>query len=287
MVDKRVSSLVLRNIIVNKNVSNPILKNQTSHLNTNVKGGFMKQNTKKFLALGVLGMFMFIFAMQLVMAADTPLNPIRDWFAEWEEGTNFSANIAKYLFWALVSMAVFSIGSKIPIFSGLFDSGKVWLGALFSITVGFLSMAYITPDEVYAMMTSYSALGFVIGGVIPFIVLITFTFTLATEGIEGSKQRLTNQVVAWIMWLAFVGFMVYKIIVTPEDPSAAAGISLLHWAALAVGVGMLIFLGAIFKRFGKMATKAEIDEYTTMSKKQVGKLKADVKALKNATIHEL
>ena len=84
------------------------------------------------------------------------------------------------------------------------------------------------------------------------------------------------------MWVAFIGFMIYKIVAIPEDPSAVVGVSVLHWIVLAVAIGMLIFLGAIFKKFGKMATKALIDEYADMSKKQIGKLKADVAALEEA-----
>ena len=76
----------------------------------------MEKNMKKILTLSVLGMFMFMFAMPFIAAAGDTL--ISDWFTNWEEA-NMSANIAKYLFWALVSMAVFSIGCRIPVIKGL------------------------------------------------------------------------------------------------------------------------------------------------------------------------
>ena len=65
MVSKRVGSSTLC-----INVRSLIPKNQTSSLRIKMKGGYMKKNTKKFLALSVLGMFMLMFAMQFVAAED-------------------------------------------------------------------------------------------------------------------------------------------------------------------------------------------------------------------------
>ena len=56
--------------MVDKRVGDSISRNRISYLDTRVKGGYMEKNTKKFLALSVLGMFMLMFAMQFVAAED-------------------------------------------------------------------------------------------------------------------------------------------------------------------------------------------------------------------------
>ena len=237
-----------------------------------VKGGYMEKNIKRFLMLGVLAMFMFMFAMQLVMA----VNPIGDWFTNWED-TNMSANVAKYLFWALVSMAVYSVALNIPGLSNLFKEGKEWLGMLFSIIVGFLSMAYITPNEIYAMMVSYSALGFVLGGAIPFIILVAFTFTLATATHGKAKQRLANKAIACTMWAGFLAFIVYKTFIA--EGSATIKTTPLEWIITIAALLMLIMLGAIFKMFKKQQKEANIEEAKDKIEKSTAKTTADAEAV--------
>ena len=138
----------------------------------------MKKNTKKALVFGLFSLFIFVFAINFVSAA----NPIGDWFASWDDG-NLSPNIAKYLLWALVFMLVYGVSDKFP---GL--KGREVIKFPFAIIVGFLSMAYITPEEVYSIMTGYNALGFVLSTVIPFLILAFFTFDLA-----GKKEHHTKR----------------------------------------------------------------------------------------------
>lgn len=208
----------------------------------------MEKNMKKAFVISVLGMFMFIFAVSFVSAA----NPIGDWFTNWEDA-DMSPNVAKYLLWALVSMVVYSVGSKIPGLSGMFTGGKEGLGMIFSAIVGFLSMAYITPDEVYALMISYSALGFVVGGAIPFLILIAFTFTLGTDETGGAKQMLANKAVAWVMWVGFFGFIVYKTFLGIGETTNWA-----MWTLLVAIIMMIANLGYVFKKFRTSRKEAVI-----------------------------
>ena len=170
----------------------------------------MKKNTKKILAFSVLGLFMLMFAMQFV-AADRASdlakaeaerieneqvydnwkfnikdNPIGGWFRDWETGENFSANIAKYLFWALISIVIFAIAKNIPGIGSQKDGIK-WA---FAILIGFLTMAYITPDEVYNLMTGYTALGLILGGAMPLVILLYFTITMAGETYKKNATEI-------------------------------------------------------------------------------------------------
>jgi hypothetical protein len=219
---------------------------------------------------------MIMFAAGVVSAAENPvIDPIKDWFASWTGG-DLSPNIVKYLFWALVSMVVYSVGSNIPGFSGMFKEGKEWLGMAFSIIVGFLSMAYITPDEVYVMMTSYSALGFVVGGAIPFIILIAFTFTLGTDTSGGAKQQLANRAVAWVMWFAFLVFIGYKAIAGLDETGYGLD------GLLAISVLAILFMqGALFKKMKKIREKAVIEAAKTKQDLSTAHTKMKAESMEN------
>jgi len=214
----------------------------------------MKKNTKKILAFSILAMFIVIFISGVVSAAEPTdiLNPIGNWFTSWEEGENFSANIAKYLFWALVSIVIYSVSSKIPGLETIFKGSK-WLGWVFSIIIGFLSMAYITPDEVFAMMGSYSALGFVIGGALPFIILIFFTINLASESSNtNAAKRLSTRLLAMGMWTIFTVFLFTRAIGSPDQ-----GNPLLEWILVTLSVAITIAMSKIFEKVRKDLSKEE------------------------------
>ena len=210
------------------------------------------KNTRKNLMLGFLAFFIFVFAINFVSAA----NPIGDWFFvnmdEWEGGgKNFSTNIAKYLLWALVSMLVYGISDKFP---GL--EGKEFIKIPFALIVGFLSMAYITPEEVISMMTAYNAMGFVLSTVIPFLILAFFTFDLA--GKEGtSKEQVSYNVLATLMWVGFSLFMVVRAITTPEELHS----TWLTWGIAAAAIVMTVSIRPIMKYVNKEIHQAKIDTY--------------------------
>ncbi len=216
----------------------------------------MEKHTKRIWLLSIFGAFAFVFSLQFVAAAN--LNPIKDWFANWENA-QLSANVVKYFFWALISMLVYSIGSKIPFFSGMFESKKEWLGGTFSVIVGFLSMAYITPPEVIAMMTSYSAMGFVLGGALPFIILASFTFTLATSEKDKPAQTLMNKAIAWLMWVAFLIFIGYKILPTIGTNVTNTYVGFL-WVIFAANIIIIFAFGYLWNKIGEMVSKEELGE---------------------------
>ena len=167
----------------------------------------MKKNMKKVLMLGVLGMFMLAFAMSFVVAEAAPvtgnafLDPIADMFAKWGDGQT-SVNVAKYLFLALLSIIIYSIVGVLPFLS---DQSN-WIKWPFSIIVGFLATAFVTPAEVYMMLLSYSAMGVVISGVIPLVILVFFTIEVE------KKDDRAGAMITPVVWIAFIAFLIYKVI---------------------------------------------------------------------------
>ena len=203
------------------------------------------KNTRKNLMLGFLAFFIFVVAINFVSAANQT-GPIGDWFTSWDDG-NFSTNIAKYLLWALVSMLVYGISDKFP---GL--EGKEFIKIPFALIVGFLSMAYITPEEVISMMTAYNAMGFVLSTVIPFLILAFFTFDLAGKG-GTPKEQVSYNVLATLMWVGFSLFMVVRAITATEDST------LLTWGIAAAAIVMTVSIRPIMKYVNKEIHQAKKD----------------------------
>ena len=80
-----------------------------------------------------------------------PWNPVYDLFTSWSEG-EVSIQVAKFVFLLLLFVIIFGVSSALP-----FIGEKASLKAIFSILVAFLATAYLTPEEVFVLITSYSA----------------------------------------------------------------------------------------------------------------------------------
>jgi hypothetical protein len=153
---------------------------------------------------------------------------IREMFAGWSEG-RLDLNIAKYLLFFLVFMLIFSV-------LGLF-LGKI-IGAFTSLIVAFLAVAYITPDEVYTILTTYTALGLTLSIAVPFFIMALFSLVLTNpfRFVNGrlvvntrGRTRMYQYFFVSLLWLLFVGFIIYKAIV--------------GWSLLSHG--MLIVMGVV------------------------------------------
>ena len=200
-------------------------------------------------------------------------------YSDWLGGGDFNTNLAKVLLTVLITLIVYSISSKIPGLKNLFEGSKWFLGVIFSVIIGFLAMAYITPDEVYVIVMSYSALGFALGAGIPFIVLLFFTITLATEHEGGAKGVFLRKILAYALWVGFAGFMIYRIFFVDAGDTTSAIYSTLNWIILIVTIGVVIFLGAIFAKLMKADRDARIKEAEDKTKKATAKTEMDSQAI--------
>ncbi len=230
---------------------------------------------KRILALTFITLFMFSMTIEIASAA---------WYdnlwSGWKTG-KFEEGAAKILLAIIIALTVFSISTNIPGLENIFSKDKEWLGFIFSAIVGFLSMAYITPDEVYAIMISYSGLGFVLGGGLPFIILLFFTITLATEGGGGAKGMLFRRILAYLLWGGFAIFLIYRVVTHWNSPEAETIYGALTWILLIIVIVFFLGLGYLFTKIKKMASKEEVNKYQEDINKQTSKLKADVNALED------
>ena len=220
-------------------------------------------NKKRVGGLLFAGVFLSILFLNVVMAADL-FDPVRDLFRGWQEGA-LSVNIAKFVLWGVLILLIYTILAFLPFLSGRGNEKKAIRWVL-AVLIGFLAMAYMTPSDVYTILTSYSAMGIVLTGVIPFIVLLFFTIELEKEetGAGAGGRMLSN-----IIWIVFVIFVIYKLVdgvffqTCPVNP----GVVSLGSGCINVvegGVYLLVIFGSLFfmwkgkDMFMKAATKSGI-----------------------------
>lgn len=161
----------------------------------------------------------------------TETNFISDFFAKWSGG-NLDINIAKWLVFITVTMLITSVLAFVgfPPYGAL----QFFLG----LVVSFLATAYITPEEVFVMLTSYTALGLTIGSIMPFVIMIfTSAMLVSHEKIRGmSAGKLVLEVALWFLWS---GFLIYKLIMLWVDQGFNV---LLRGGGLVMGV---VFIASV------------------------------------------
>lgn len=173
-----------------------------------------KGKTKKIFALSILSLFLLSFLSATIMAADpvAPIDkegvkkvtdkifdPVKDMFSDWGEG-NISKNVAKYLFFILLAILIYSILGNIGFLDGVYVRPSI------AILISFLATAFITPEEIYLILTSYGAMGLILGAIIPFIILIYFSIQM------GQIEGIAGVIIQKIIWIGFLIFLIYKLI---------------------------------------------------------------------------
>ena len=200
-------------------------------------------DNKKLLTIAIASFFIFAFLLNFANVTETNATitgqPVAEgfiagMFADWTTG-NLDINIAKYLFWIILTLFIFSAlnFAKIPN-----NSAAQWLIA---IPVSFLSVAYITPEEIFTVLTAYSALGLTLSVIVPFVIMIFFSAMLI------SNEKLKHMSVAKIMlevslWLFFIAFLIYKLIVGyGKGISMSSGVTIVMFIVLGLSLLVLIF----------------------------------------------
>jgi hypothetical protein len=169
----------------------------------------MEKRKAKLLAFLLLGLLTISLATQLVSAQETLTDIIGDPIVDLVdfigpggalETGKISINLTKYLFIFLVILIIWSILDAIEIIRK--DSIKWFV----SIIIGFLAVAYLTPEEIWGLLTSYQALGVTLLFVIPFVVLGFFTIQ------SVRKRKVTGVVLQRYLWLVFAIYISWRLI---------------------------------------------------------------------------
>ncbi len=162
---------------------------------------------------------------------------ISEMFGDWSQG-DLDVSVAKYFMFGILILLIFSIFNMTNIPS---QQGVQWI---LSILVSFLAIAYITPEEIFTILSTYSALGMTLSIFVPFAVMLLFSAALLSpikntkKGEEvklvPGKANVGQVVLVKFLWLLFTGFLLYKIVSGFASPDVD------------LSVGMSIVLGAVF-----------------------------------------
>ncbi|MDP2628628.1 MAG: hypothetical protein Q8P15_01890 [Nanoarchaeota archaeon] len=196
---------------------------------------------KKFVALAIAAFFVFAIALNY---ANVPQNStavtghatssfVSDFFTSWSEGS-LDLNVAKYLFWIIITFIIFSALNiaKIP--------SQTALQWLIAIPISFLATAYLAPSEVFAVLTTYSALGLTLAVIVPFIVMILISAMLLSN--TKVQQMTVGKIMFEVMlWLFFAGFLIYKLIAGYQNIDRSNGVLITIWVVLGLSVAILTF----------------------------------------------
>ncbi len=217
-----------------------------------------KINYRQF-AIGVFAFFLFAFLLGFVNVGHAATSAtvtghaifgsggssfISDFFTNWQGGS-LDINIAKYLLFFILTLLIFSVLRMTN-----FPPGSV-IQFVLSIVVSFLAIAYITPEEVFVIVSAYTSLGVVITTVVPFLILCLFTTALVAPIHIVRGQNVINAIslpsvlLSMLMWLFFCGYSIYRLVVGLINHS-------LTWPAVPMIIMLVVtFVSILFLFFHK------------------------------------
>jgi len=214
--------------------------------------------------------FLFLFAISLlpaVSAQQTGLSivviGIADSIQEIFDAIRFDVdNSSKVLLGILLWIVLFSVLSQMELLK-VGNSGRILSGVV-SLIITLLTFILMPPNFIEAIVLQYGALGATILTVIPFVIMIYFTFKV-------SKSLLVSRI-AWIFYVVYyMSLFVYKI---AETTTVNSGWDLVSQNIPYIGAivaGALVFL--FIKRLRIWKIEQEIDEMKERGAEAVEEIK--------------
>ncbi|MEK6919349.1 MAG: hypothetical protein AABW73_04930 [Nanoarchaeota archaeon] len=214
----------------------------------------MKKGSKKFLTYLTIALIILSFTAITIAqekSAEKVVDKTKKALVDWELG-QFSPVIAKYLFAILVFLFIYPLVGMLPLFGANGEKfGNKILRFALAVIVSFLATAYLTPEDIQLTLVSYSSMGMVLGGVVPLLLLIFFT-------VEARRKAEKNSILlSYILWLGFIGFIVYKLVSGYSNDKIEAGGYLAYLIIIILSLTFLFLQGQIMGFLAKQGFEAE------------------------------
>ncbi|MBI2629532.1 hypothetical protein HYW76_00355 [Candidatus Pacearchaeota archaeon] len=181
----------------------------------------MKKESVRIFALMFLGLIMISFVANFVAAipASSIADAINNAFTKISGPTLFEKvfgktitgesiwNLAltKFLVFGMLLLIIVSVLEYVPIVGQGTGKGKTAIRWLLAIIISYLSIIYIAPEELYAALVSYGAMGITLTSIIPFIIIFGITWELTKN--PNPAKILLQKIIIW----AFVLYLGYRI----------------------------------------------------------------------------
>lgn len=218
------------------------------------------------------------------VTGESSLDPISEFFnrlfAGWSEGTGVSQTVAKLFIAIIIGILVYGVADRLP---GLDDSNghnRAVLRWIISIIVAFLGTAYLSGTELMLIISQYNALGFALGAALPWFILSFFTYDILSQSGSAKRHVIPPKLIASLLWVFFVGFMIYRIftVVVPAvggvGQSFSQPVGIAYWAITMIGFFVIIFMGSI----SHFILKESIEDVNTRARTALAKATAVEKA---------
>lgn len=164
---------------------------------------------RKQLAKTLLGIFLAIFIFGFILNfvdvnQNQPiiglafLNFESDIIQPWQEGT-LNLIVARYLFFILGIILIYSL-------LGFFGEINPFIRFIAGFILAFLFTGYIVPEDLLAVMTTYSAAGIALIAIIPPLLLMVFSASILTQ----RKMGVGSAILQRFLWLFYFIFMIYS-----------------------------------------------------------------------------
>lgn len=247
----------------------------------------MNKNTKKILTLSVLSLFMFAFAMTLVVAENAPAVPavpatvggsstsdglfVTLWDAFFggmsfgdggfftgllekmgiggTEGMDFPTLLSFFLLMFIVFLLIYDITDLLPFLS------EGWMTWAFSIAFTILAFISFDIEQIGYLTSTYQAVGITLLAIVPFIVIATFVWKLDRRAEAETKP--SYQMFGSAIWIGFGVYLLLKLVEMNNATqfSASSPIAVSYLVMTVIALGAVFMHSKIFRWFNKGTLK--------------------------------
>jgi hypothetical protein len=202
----------------------------------------------------VVALFATVFLFSLAIASAYEWSNIgsdtKDFLINFATGAPDPA-IAKWLFFFMVFLVLYSLTEVIPFFEE-----KSWISLLFALAVSFLSVFFLTTEQIMSSLLSYKALGIALTSVVPFLCMVAISHRCYKKKQPWSAKILWLLFIVGLLWLLVNGYAFSE--TTPEG-----SFGWIYVVVLALAVIMLFMEGKIHYYFYKSEIQRGIADADT------------------------
>ncbi len=250
---------------------------------------------KRLLGLFLLSLVFLATIVQFVHFASAQQSQQPDPFSEvwnsyikpslttWGTGNGLGDGFTRFLFGVIIGLLVYGIADRIP---GMDKKELIWARGVIAIIIGFFGTSYISSGELKTLLVSYSALGFTLGFILPFLILVFFSYDIALS--TNIKNVWVKRALIRVTWGVFGVFTIYKIIglATPSTTLDSPIFKGILYVAFMIILGVFIFTNYLMRVLGEgekletlhqMANTVELSARFQQSEARAGKILADDK----------
>lgn len=151
-----------------------------------------------------------------------------------------SPAFGQFLLFILIALVIYSVGEFLP-----FLEGKDWVAGGIAIVIAALSTLYLTPQEVYSILLTYSTLGITLTIILPFLAISAISFRARDKG----KSEFLGK----FLWIVFLVVLTMKWITSDPEQVGTFG----KWIFPLMFFGALIILVWGDRIFGIMVRQGD------------------------------